>query len=48
MKLKQQREAEISVTFTTAAQYICLAFALQQQKEIYRWVTLNFICHLQS
>ncbi|MEW5309228.1 MAG: hypothetical protein WDW38_001130 [Sanguina aurantia] len=36
MKLKQQREAEISVTFTTAAQYICLAFALQQQKEIYR------------
>ncbi|GAX80584.1 hypothetical protein CEUSTIGMA_g8021.t1 [Chlamydomonas eustigma] len=34
--LRQSRESDIRTAFTTAAQYICLAFAMQQQKDVYR------------
>mmetsp|Transcript_15153 Transcript_15153/g.32883 ORF Transcript_15153/g.32883 Transcript_15153/m.32883 type:complete len:433 (-) Transcript_15153:285-1583(-) len=36
LKQRQAKEAEIRTAFTTAAQYICLAYALQQHKDIYR------------
>jgi hypothetical protein len=36
LKVKQAKEAHVKQLFAIAAQYICLAYALQPHKEVYR------------
>ncbi len=36
LKAKQGKEAHVKQLFAIAAQYICLAYALQPHKEVYR------------
>ncbi len=41
---RSAREARVRALFSTAAQYICLAAALQQAKDIYKCGRAGHVC----